>query len=89
MQLPVEDSFWVKDQTYVYFPFQFCFQFMAIMNRAAVNIVEHVSLQQDEASFGYIYMYVYIQNRVCVCMYAIVKDSVFLISFTDHLYLCK
>ena len=30
-----------------------CFQFLAIMNKAAMNIVEKVSLWQDEMSFGY------------------------------------
>jgi hypothetical protein len=31
-----------------------CFQFLAIMNKAAVNIVEQVSLWYNKASFGYI-----------------------------------
>jgi hypothetical protein len=44
MQLLVDDSVWFRDWTYVHFPFQFCFQFMAIMTRAAVNMVEQVSL---------------------------------------------
>ena len=30
-----------------------CFQFLAIMNKAAMNIVEQVSLWGDGASFGY------------------------------------
>jgi hypothetical protein len=31
-----------------------CFQLLAITNKAAMNIVEHVSLWHGEASFGYI-----------------------------------
>ena len=30
-----------------------CFQFLAIMNRAAMNIVDQVSLWWDGKSFGY------------------------------------
>lgn len=30
-----------------------CFQFPAITNRLAMNIVEQVSLQEDVQSFGY------------------------------------
>ena len=30
-----------------------CFQFLAIMNKAAMNIVEQVSLWYGGASFGY------------------------------------
>ena len=30
-----------------------CFQFLTIMNKAAMNMVEQVSLWWDEASFGY------------------------------------
>jgi len=30
-----------------------CFQFLAIMNKAAKNIVEQVPLWQDRTSFGY------------------------------------
>ena len=30
-----------------------CFQFLAIVNKAAMNIVEQVSLWYGEASFGY------------------------------------
>ena len=29
------------------------FQFLAIMNRAAMNMTEQVSLWEDEVSFGY------------------------------------
>jgi hypothetical protein len=31
-----------------------CFQLLAITNKAAMNIVEHVPLWHGEASFGYI-----------------------------------
>ena len=31
-----------------------CFQFLAIKNKAAMNIVEHMSLLHSGASFGYI-----------------------------------
>jgi hypothetical protein len=30
-----------------------CFQLLAIMNKAANNIVEHISLRYGQASFGY------------------------------------
>ena len=30
-----------------------CFQLLTIINKAAINIVEHVSLLYDGASFGY------------------------------------